>query len=94
MATRSSILAWRTPVKSLVGSCPLGSQFSLLYTFSTQQSFHFLILSVTGDYKEAMKAKCFKNILKGLRIKVKIYQYKYYSFDGAELFYTKHLEKL
>ena len=61
------------PCEEPGGLLSLGSQFSLLYTFLTQQSFHFLILSVTDNYKEAMKAKCFKNILKGLRIKVKIY---------------------
>ena len=42
MATHSSILAWRIPVKSLVGYCPWGhKEFSHFYTFSTLQSFLF-----------------------------------------------------
>lgn len=37
-----SILAWRIPVKSLVGYCPWGGkEFSLFYTLSTLQLFPF-----------------------------------------------------
>ena len=57
--------------------------------------FSFSTLSVMDNYKRAMKEKFFKNIFKGLSIKVKIYfYYKDCSFHDAMLFYGIYLVKL